>query len=179
MVNAVFLDRDGTINELVIGREDPKHVAPWYYAEFEYIEGVPEAIQKLKNLGFTTHVVTNQPDVDDGYMTEQTLDVMNQAMKIELKVDSIQCARQRNTPEYKPNPGMLNKIIKEWVVTPEHSWMIGDSWKDIVAGHKAGVKTIYLGDIYEPPSECMYILPDYYANNLLEAVEIIEKNMEK
>lgn len=177
MVKAVFLDRDGTINKLVTGREDPKHVAPWLYEDFEYIDGVPEAIQRIKGLGFTTHVVTNQPDVDDGYMTEQTLDVMNQAMKKELNVDTIQCARTRNTPEYKPNSGMLNKIIKEWVVTPERSWMIGDSWKDVVAGHKAGVRTIYLGDIYSAPENYMHILPDYYAEDLLEAASIIEQNV--
>jgi D-glycero-D-manno-heptose 1,7-bisphosphate phosphatase len=177
MVKAIFLDRDGTINKLVADREDPKHVAPWKYIEFEYIEGVQEAIKKLKRLGFTTHVVTNQPDVNDGYMTEETLNLIHDCLKKDLNVDTIQSARTRDTPEYKPNPGMLNKIIKEWTVTPERSWMIGDSWKDVVAGHKAGVKTIYLGSHYEPNKSWPDIRPDYIAGNLLEASIIIEQNV--
>ena len=173
----MFLDRDGTINKLVHGREDPKHVCPWHYAEFELIDGVEDAIKKFRSLGYSLHVVTNQPDVNDGYTTEEIMDAIHSSIKNRLKVDTIQAARTRNTPEYKPNPGMLNKIIKEWNVTAERSWMIGDSWKDIIAGHKAGVRTIYLGDIYSAPENHMHILPDYYAKDLLEAATIIEQNV--
>ena len=177
MVKAVFLDRDGTINELVHGRDNPKHVCPWYFSEFNYIDGVEEAIKGLRSLGFSLHVVTNQPDVDDGYTTEDTMDVIHQTIKKELNVDTIQAARTRGTEEYKPNPGMLNKIIKEWHVTKERSWMIGDTWRDVVAGNRAGVKTIYLGDIYSAPSEWLHIKPDFYAKNLLEAVNVIQQNI--
>ena len=177
MVKAIFLDRDGTINELVHGRDDPKHVCPWYYAEFDFIDGVEEAIKKFRSLGYSLHVVTNQPDVDDGYTTEETMDAIHALVKNKLNVDTIQAARTRNTPEYKPNSGMLDKIIREWMVTKERSWMIGDSWKDVVAGHNAGVKTIYLGDIYNAPENYLHIKPDFYAKNLLQAADIIEQNV--
>jgi phosphoglycolate phosphatase-like HAD superfamily hydrolase len=72
---------------------------------------------------------------------------------------------------------MLNKIIKEWMVSKERSWMIGDTWRDVVAGNRAGVKTIYLGDIYNAPQEYLHITPDFYAKNLLEAVTIIQQNV--
>ena len=177
MVKAIFLDRDGTINELVHGRENPKHVCPWYFAEFNYIDGVEEAIKGFRALGFSLHVVTNQPDVDDGYTTEDTMNAIHNCIKADLKVDTIQAARTRGTEEYKPNPGMLNKIIKEWHVSKERSWMIGDTWRDVVAGNRAGVKTIYLGDIYSAPEEWLHIKPDFYAKNLLEAVNIIQQNV--
>jgi D-glycero-D-manno-heptose 1,7-bisphosphate phosphatase len=177
MVKAIFLDRDGTINELVHGRENPKHVCPWYFAEFNYIDGVEEAIKGFRALGFSLHVVTNQPDVDDGYTTEDTMNTIHDCIKADLKVDTIQTARTRSTEEYKPNPGMLNKIIKEWHVSKERSWMIGDTWRDVVAGNRAGVKTIYLGDIYSAPEEWLHIKPDFYAKNLLEAVNIIQQNV--
>jgi D-glycero-D-manno-heptose 1,7-bisphosphate phosphatase len=177
MVKAIFLDRDGTINELVHGRENPKHVCPWYFSEFNYIDGVEEAIKKFRQLGFSLHVVTNQPDVDDGYTTEDTMNVIHQCLKNDLNVDTIQAARTRNTPEYKPNSGMLDKIIKEWMVTKERSWMIGDTWRDVVAGSKAGVKTIYLGAIYSAPDDYAHIKPDFCANNLLEASMIIEQHI--
>lgn len=175
MVKAIFLDRDGTINKLVHGRDNPKHVCPWYYAEFEFIDGVEEAIKKLRHMGFSLHVVTNQPDVDDGYTTEETMDTIHLLIKNKLNVDTIQAARKRETPEYKPNSGMLEKVIREWMVSKERSWMIGDSWKDIVAGHNAGVKTIYLGDIYNAPEKYLHIKPDFYAKNLSEASNIIEQ----
>ena len=177
MVKAIFLDRDGTINELVHGRENPKHVCPWYFAEFNYIDGVEEAIKGFRALGFSLHVVTNQPDVDDGYTTEDTMNAIHNCIKADLKVDTIQAARTRGTEEYKPNPGMLDKIIKEWHVSKERSWMIGDTWRDVVAGNRAGVKTIYLGDIYSAPEEWLHIKPDFYAKNLLEAVNIIQQNV--
>jgi D-glycero-D-manno-heptose 1,7-bisphosphate phosphatase len=177
MVKAIFLDRDGTINELVHGRENPKHVCPWYFAEFNYIDGIEEAIKGFRALGFSLHVVTNQPDVDDGYTTEDTMNAIHNCIKADLKVDTIQAARTRGTEEYKPNPGMLNNIIKEWHVSKERSWMIGDTWRDVVAGNRAGVKTIYLGDIYSAPEEWLHIKPDFYAKNLLEAVNIIQQNV--
>ena len=173
MVKAVFLDRDGTINKLVYGRSNPKQVAPWYFAEFDYIDGVEEAIKTIKYMGFSTHVVTNQPDVDDGLMTEDTLNVIHQVLKKDLNVDTIQSARTRNTPEYKPNNQMLENIIKDFKVSRERSFMIGDSWKDIVAGNSSGVKTIYLGNEYDCPEEYKNIKPDYIANNLLDAVNDI------
>ena len=172
MVKAVFLDRDGTINKHVI-RDNPKHVAPWYYAEFEYIDGVPEAVAAIKRMGFTTHLVTNQPDVDDGLMTEETLDAIHLMLKNELKLDTIQAARTRHTPEYKPNPGMLENIIKKFNVSVNRSYMVGDTWRDVVAGHRAGVTTIYLGNGYHCPEEFKDIQPDHTVADLTEAAKII------
>lgn len=173
MVKAVFLDRDGTINKLVPGRPNPKHVGPWYFSEFDYIDGVEEAVEIIKRLGFSTHVVTNQPDVTDGLMTEDTLDIMHQVLKIDLKVDTISDARIRNSEDYKPNNGMLEKKIAEFKITRERSYMIGDTWKDVVAGHRSGVKTIYLGEEYKCPEEYKDIQPDFIAKDLLSAVKEI------
>lgn len=176
MVKAVFLDRDGTINKLIRGRTDPKHVGPWKFEEFEYIEGVPEAIKLIKHLGFTTHVVTNQPDVADKLMEFYELEQMHNKMKNDLNVDTIQFCSYRETLNYKPGVGMLENIIKGWNVTRERSWMIGDSWKDIVAGNNAGLNTIYLlnGTPRYSCPEKYDIIPDFFAENLLEAAKLIE-----
>ena len=176
MVKAVFIDRDGTINKLIHGREQEKHVCPWLYSEFEYIAGVHEAVAKFKSLGYTTHLVTNQPDVDDGYTTEETMNAIHDTIKKDLKLDTINVARTRNTLEYKPNSGMIDSIVKKWVVTRERSWMIGDTWRDVVAGHRAGLITIYIGVTYKAPKEYPNIFPDYCAADLLEASKIIEQN---
>lgn len=176
MVKAVFLDRDGTINKLIHGRPDPKHVGPWKFEEFEYIDGVRQAVKKLRNLGFTLHVVTNQPDVKDGLMDIDTLYMMHEKLKNDLNVDTIQYCSNRDSIDYKPKTGMLDVIISKWHITKERSWMIGDSWKDIVAGHTAGLTTIYLGDVWDRPPHYCDVFPDFIAKDLLEATVIIEQN---
>jgi D-glycero-D-manno-heptose 1,7-bisphosphate phosphatase len=177
MVKAVFLDRDGTINKLIYGRENPKHVCPWEYSEFKFIHGTEDAIKKIRSLGFSLHVITNQPDIDDGYTTEETMQKIHDTIKQTLNVDTIQAARTRGTEEYKPNSGMLENIISKWMVSRNSSWMIGDTWKDVVAGHNAEVRTIYIGEIYSAPKEYLHITPNFYASNLLEAAKIIEQNI--
>lgn len=181
MVRAVFLDRDGTINKLIHGRSNPKHVGPWKFEEFEYIDGVSEAIKKLRHMEFTLHVVTNQPDFHDGLMEFYELEQMHNKIKNDLNVDTIQFCSYRDTLDYKPGVGMLERIIKGWNVTRERSWMVGDSWKDIVAGHNSGLKTIYLlngAPRYSCP-EKYNIVPDYFAENLLEAAMIIEDEVKQ
>ena len=139
MVKIAFLDRDGVINKLVDNRP------PWRFEEFEFIDGVQEAVDLLKKMGYVTQIVTNQPDVDDGLMEEAELVKINNHIVQTLSVDGISVARTRGTECYKPNPGMLNKIINKYKASTDHSWMIGDTWKDISAGANAGVRTIYIG----------------------------------
>lgn len=174
-MKAVFLDRDGTINKLVTGRENPKHVAPWFFSEFEYLDGVEEAISLFRSSGFMIHVVTNQPDIDDGYTTLDTVTQIHLCLIKDLVVDSVQAARTRGADDYKPNPGMLTKKIDEHKLSRHQSWMIGDTWRDVVAGHNAGVKTIYLGAVYTPPDEYKDIVPTHMADNLKEAALIIQQ----
>lgn len=177
MVKSVFIDRDGTINKLITGRANPKQVAPWTYHEFEYIDGVEEAISNIKHMGFSTHVITNQPDVYDGLMDIKELDLINNLMKSELNVDTISCAMYRDTDDYKPNNGMIEKIIKDFKVTRSRSYMIGDTWKDIVAGHKSELTTIFLGEVYTCPDDrYKSIKPDYLRDTLLEASKLIDFN---
>jgi D-glycero-D-manno-heptose 1,7-bisphosphate phosphatase len=174
-MKAVFLDRDGTINKLMTNRENPKHVAPWYFSEFEYIDGVHEAIKLFRGCGFALHVVTNQPDVDDGYMTEDTMNQIHLSIIKDLGVESVQAARTRGADNYKPNPGMITKKLDSHKISRHESWMIGDTWRDVVAGHKAGVNTIYLGAVYTPPEEFKDIMPTHMADNLKEAALIIQQ----
>jgi D-glycero-D-manno-heptose 1,7-bisphosphate phosphatase len=174
-VKAIFLDRDGTINTLIRGRENPKHVCPWDYSEFRYIDGVKEAVDSFRACGYNIHVVTNQPDIDDGYTTEETMNKIHEDIANYLHVDSIQAARTRGTDTYKPNPGMINNVCKDFGVNREKSWMIGDTWRDVVSGHRAGVRTIYLGGAYVPPEEYKDIQPTHIAIDLKEAALIIQQ----
>lgn len=172
MVKAVFLDRDGVINQLV--NRGTKQVAPWLVKDFAYINGSIDAVQQIKLMGYTTHVVTNQPDVDDGLMTEDSLNTIMSMIKLDMNVTTISVARTRNTDDYKPNNGMIEKIINEFKVTRQRSIMIGDSWKDIVAGNKSGLITIFIGEDYTCPDEkYKHIKPDYMRDSLIDSISLI------
>lgn len=175
MVNkAVFLDRDGVLNELV--PHDGKMTAPWSMNEFVFTKHALDGVTILKKLGYITLVVTNQPDVYDGKMDYSTLKKINTAVKNILDVDLIMCAMNRKSTYYKPRTMMLETLLSVYEIDLDYCYIIGDSWKDIVCGYTVGIKTIYIGDEYTCPKEYLSVKPDYIAKDILEACSIIEEN---
>ena len=171
MVKAIFLDRDGTLNELV--KHGDEYTAPWSALEFRFLPGAKEAVDMLKSAGFKTYVVTNQPDMLDGKLPQHDLDMMNKMVKNWLGIDEVLCAMQRGANFYKPNTGMIDHLIRKNKVLPHKSYIIGDRWKDIVPGHICMLTTIFLGDVYTTPTEYEHIRPDYYAKDILDAARLI------
>ena len=170
MVKVVFLDRDGVINRLVSNRP------PWKIEEFEYNERVFESVSLLKSMNFQIHVITNQPDVDDGFMNEDELNKIHNKISKDLEVNSIQVARKRNDlRKYKPGNGMLlNVIDKLSDIDLLRCWMVGDSWKDIVAGFSTKIKTIYIGNNWEPVIDYPSVHPDFMSEDLWSASQTIK-----
>lgn len=172
MVKTVFLDRDGIINHLV--NHDGKMTAPWKVEEFIFMSGAVQCIRRLKTFGKRLIVVTNQPDVFDGKMSRETFDIFKNILYY-LNVDDVFCAEQRGTEFYKPNNGMLEYYIKKYELNRTECVLIGDTWKDIVAGHKSAITTIYSSyEEYTAPKEWFYIKPIYSVNNITEATKLIE-----
>lgn len=153
---AIFLDRDGTINEYVgfLTNID----------EFKLLDGVTDAIKKINASGFLAIVVTNQPVIARGEVTYGQLDEIHHKMETLLGqagayLDAIYYCPHHPHSGYagevkslkiececrKPKPGMLMKAAKDYNIDLEHSWMIGDSKNDILAGKNAGCKTVLIG----------------------------------
>lgn len=172
VVKAVFFDRDGVLNPLV-ERLDGSFTAPWDINEFRFIDAANIAVDIVKKVGYNTYVVTNQPDVHDGYLTRSDLDIMNRMVTKWLGIDEVVCAFQRNTDYYKPNNGMIESLIEKYNIDRGQSYIIGDRWKDIVAGHKSKLSTIFIGEEYTFPIEYKHIQPDYIVNNVLHACTLI------
>jgi D-glycero-D-manno-heptose 1,7-bisphosphate phosphatase len=145
MVKVCFIDRDGVINKL-IPREGMSACAPWTLEQFEFLPRVKEAFERIKSLGYITVIATNQPDVKDGYMTWDDLNAIHNKIREELPVDELFMAHVRGEPDYKPNPGMMLRGMEYYNADPEHTFMIGDSDKDIIAGHRAGINTIWVNE---------------------------------
>ena len=144
---AVFFDRDGVINYLV-KRPDGSLTAPWSIAEFVSIPGAKQAVQLVKDMGYMVFVVTNQPDVYDDKLSIHHLEIMNRMLKAWFGVDDVMCAFERGSAWYKPNNGMIETLIRQYKIDRSQSYIIGDRWKDIAAGHKSKLTTIYIGDNY-------------------------------
>lgn len=170
---AVFLDRDGVINSLV-KREDGRLTSPWNVKEFKLLPEVASSLLNFRREGFLTFIVTNQPGIEDGEMSEKDLKEIISYMREKLSFVDIRAATERNTIYYKPNNGMIENFIQHYNIAREKSFLIGDRWKDIVPGKNSGLTTILVGDTeYDPPEEYKHVFPDKKAKDISEACYLI------
>lgn len=150
MKTAVFLDRDGVINEVLSKRV--KYVNK--PSDLYLLPGVEEAILALNNQGLKVFVVTNQGGVGLGYMKEATLQKVHDKLieklnKFNAFVDDIAYCHHKpheGCSCRKPEPGMLYQLAEKHDIDLTKSYMVGDREPDIVAGKKAGCKTILVGN---------------------------------
>ena len=175
---AIFLDRDGTINRYVGFLRD--------IDDFELIDGVSQAIASINQSEFLSIVVTNQPVIARGEVTEDELSEIHFKMETLLGKDGAYIDDVYYCPHHphkgyegeiealkidcacrKPKPGMLLQAAKDHNIDLVESWMIGDSENDILAGKAAGCKTAYIGK--------ENFGQDISGNSLLDVVKIILK----
>jgi D-sedoheptulose 7-phosphate isomerase len=151
---AVFLDRDGVLNRAILrnGRPHP----PASIEQLEIPTDVPDALLELKQHGFELIVVTNQPDVARGTLSRELVEQMNQRLKSLLPLDDVfVCYHtdQDNCTCRKPKPGLLLQAAEKLNIDLSGSFMVGDRWRDVEAGHNAGCRTILIDNSYdEKPS---------------------------
>ena len=152
---AIFLDRDGTVNEYVGFLRN--------IDEFKLIENTAEAIKKINSSEYLAIIVTNQPVIARGEVTYEELKQIHKKMETllgqegayldgiyycphhpksgfegEIKELKIECECR------KPKPGMLLEAAKDFNIDLEKSWIIGDSENDILAGKNAKCNTAYI-----------------------------------
>lgn len=165
---AVFLDRDGVLNRarVVDGKPHP----PESVEELELLPGVEEACRRLHDAGLLLIVVTNQPDVARGTQTMAAVETLNRELSTRLPLDEIRICPHDDADGCdcrKPSPGMLLDAAREHEIDLEGSVMVGDRWRDIEAGRRAGCATVFIDSGYsERPPEA----PDLIARRLDEAV---------
>jgi histidinol phosphatase-like enzyme len=145
---AIFFDRDGIINEVVM--RDGAACSPREASAFRFKPGIREAFQAARDAGFLRIIVTNQPDVERGQIPRHEYEAMQTLVREALQPDSFEvCEASSNADRRKkPNPGMLLDAAAQLGVDLKNSWIVGDTWKDVQAGRSAGVRTILLGTDY-------------------------------
>ena len=169
---AVFLDRDGVVNEAVIRNGKPR--PPNDAASVQIPPGTAEALTRLKERGFLLLVVTNQPDVARGRQKRDVVEEMNRRLRSELPLDEVLTCYHDDADDCecrKPRPGLLKRAAQRYGIDLGHSYLIGDRWRDIDAGANAGCKTIWIdrGYIEQAPASA----PDVRVESLPDAVDWI------
>jgi D-glycero-D-manno-heptose 1,7-bisphosphate phosphatase len=108
---------------------------------------VAEALHSLKAAGFGLYVVTNQPDIARGVQTREAVDEINRALGQALPIDGFYICPHDDSDGCdcrKPKPGLLIRAAAEHGISIAASYMIGDRWRDVEAGQRAGCRSIWL-----------------------------------
>jgi len=172
---AIFLDRDGVLNEAVV--RDGKPYPPPSAAEVKIIPDAASALARLKQRGLPLIVVTNQPDVARGTQTLAAIEAINELLRRELPLDDfLTCAHDDadSCGCRKPKPGLILEGAARHGADPARSFMVGDRWRDIESGKNAGCRTIWIDRGYR---ERAPEAPDARVASLTEAVEWILEHL--
>lgn len=182
-MKAIFLDRDGVINQEPGGTE---YVKSW--SEFQFLPSVRQALKKLSDCGYGLFVISNQAGVAKGLFSQKELDRITANMLKELadyrvSVSGVYYCTHRSEDNCccrKPKTGLIQTAIsdakkKNCDIEIPSSFFIGDTLRDIQAGKSAGLKTILVFSGKEKPQnkDNWKVLPDFTAADLPEAARII------
>ncbi|MFZ4599627.1 MAG: D-glycero-alpha-D-manno-heptose-1,7-bisphosphate 7-phosphatase [Terrimicrobiaceae bacterium] len=148
MKRAIFFDRDGILNRVVM--RGSVVGSPRTMDEFQLLPEAGLLVHAAHESGFLAIVVTNQPDLARGLLSRETVDLMHAALRAAAPVDGIEVAEggDDSDPRRKPNPGMLLDAAAKYGISLPDSWIVGDSPKDVEAGERAGVRTVLLETSY-------------------------------
>ena len=144
MNKAVFLDRDGVLNN-----EIGEYV--WETEKFVVSEGVPESLARLKAAGFYLVVVTNQAGIAKGLYTPAHVQTCHQKLQDAASglIDAFYFApghpQVSESLSRKPGSLMLEKALARFHLDAAQCWMVGDRLRDMEAGQRAGVRGILVG----------------------------------
>lgn len=185
MERAVFLDRDGTINEEV-----------GYLRSLDMLKVIPgagAAIKRLNNAGFTVVIITNQSGVARGYFPESLVHEAHDLLRSLLQKDGARIDGIYYCPHHptagsskhtvacdcrKPATGLLDRAARDLDIDMTRSFMVGDKWSDVELGHRAGTRSILVrsGFAHDDPGNkrpSHVEDPDFTAHDLAEAADWI------
>jgi len=183
---AIFLDRDGTINEEVGYLDDPD--------KLKMIPGAADAIRLINENGLKAVVVTNQSGVGRGYFSERLVGEVHALLQEMLDergafIDAFYFCPHHPTEGKgpyltsctcrKPQPGMLLRAAEDMDLDLGRSYMVGDMLKDLETARRVGAKGILVKTGYGAAQNMEVVHPDYLAEDLLDAVHWILKDRQK
>jgi D-glycero-D-manno-heptose 1,7-bisphosphate phosphatase len=175
MNRCFFFDRDGIVNT----RKYDGYIKN--FSEFEFIPEFLELFKKTEEQGFLKIVITNQQGIGKELMTVEELSILHNLMQFNLfqkfgySFDDIYYCPEladSGSMRRKPEPGMLLEAIEKWDIDKENSYFLGDAESDALAGERAGIKTILIGDFSENKANFVF-------SNYAEFIKSFEKIVKK
>lgn len=181
---ALFLDRDGIIVKPIKGE------APQNPKQLQIMPAIIPVIKRARSLGHLIIIVSNQPDIALGKISEETKSALERKFikllkDYRIKADAIYyCFHHPKgiNPKYtqdcdcqKPKPGMILQAIKKFNIDPSQSFILGDRASDIRAGELAGVQTV----LFDPKNtqkqflELLTVKPNYRINDLKKILNLM------
>ncbi|HYC90155.1 MAG TPA: HAD-IIIA family hydrolase [Thermoanaerobaculia bacterium] len=175
MNRALFLDRDGILDELVYYPSHDEWEAPRRVEDVRMIEGIRAPLQRLIDAGWLLFIVTNQPNVAKGKATLDDVQAVHEHVVRSLDVPiakSYQCFHQASDGCIcrKPSPHFLREAAREFDVDLTQSWMVGDQDSDLLCGRAAGCR-VALIEHRGSEHKRGKVEPDLRVANLAELVE--------
>lgn len=176
---AIFLDRDGVIFREV------DHL--WRIQDAKFLPGVIRALQNVPP-SFKLVIITNQAGIAKGLYTTRDYHRLNNWMLTILRSKHIRITKVYFCPHHpnavikkykkicscrKPKVGLFKKAARNLHLNLRESWSIGDKTSDIIAGKRAGSRTVLVKTGYGGKDKLFSIRPDFYFNNLTGAVNLI------
>lgn len=169
---AIFLDRDGVLNRSLVRNGKP--YAPILLKDFHILSGVKKTLKYLKKKNYLLIVITNQPDIKSGKLKLNKLLKMNNILINKLKINEIfickhddrDCCNCR-----KPKNQLIENAIKKYSIDRRKSFLIGDRKKDIEAGLRSRLKTIYINKNYKESKPKNF---DFECDNIKNALFYID-----
>jgi len=150
MRRAVFLDRDGVVNRALV--REGKPYPPPTLSDLRLLPGVREACRMLREAGFALILITNQPDIARGTANAGEVAEMHSRLRRFLQLDDVRVCPHDDDAHCecrKPQPGMLLEAAQAWNIDLQSSFLVGDRWRDVEAGHRAGCQTIFVDYGYQ------------------------------
>jgi D-glycero-D-manno-heptose 1,7-bisphosphate phosphatase len=171
MHRAVILDRDGVINKSIVVNGKP--FPPNSVTEVEIFDDVSFCVSELRNEGFEIVVVTNQPDIARGKTNSSEVEKIHNLIRDKTGIkDFFVCPHDDsdNCNCRKPRIGLLVQAANALDLDLQRSFMVGDRWRDMEAGQKAGCSCFFINNKY---SEQLPKPPYIEVESLSEATKII------
>ena len=169
MNKAIFWDRDGTINKMVMREELPG--SPRDFNEFKLVDGIAELMLVSKSRGYLNIIVTNQPDIARGKLKPLELHLMHRYILDTLPVDDLLVCPHDNEDNCscrKPEPGMILDAVSLYNIDIDKSFVIGDSWRDMDMANRVRCRSVLISAWYNES-----VMGSYIVSSIDEISDII------
>ncbi len=154
-IKTIFFDRDGIVNDVVIRGEVV--ASPRNTKELALRADFITFYESIAQLPLNLFVVSNQPDVARSLMSQEDLNRITEQISTHATFKEVRYCTHDNADECncrKPNPGMIVDLLEKYNLAADEAIIVGDSYKDILAGDAAGVGTVYLLGSYNATNKC-------------------------